>query len=325
MATPMLGLALGGGGARGLAHIGFVRTLLRAGIPIRVLTGTSMGAIVAVAFALGDPERSGLIERIQEGKLLREAPIPPPSPPGQREGLLTRVRRLVAAERLLTSNLLGWGPPLLGEVMPLLQELTRGLNLEDAPVRLGVVATDVEGGQRVLLTRGNAALAAMASAALPMVFPPVRIGRWLLVDGGFVELVPVLAARELGATAVVAVDVGVDQPPGPVKNGLEALIRAAAICTRLHTEYVLSQADLVVRPRFPEPIDTMDFSKARIAIEAGVRAARAVLDDVRRLASRPAEPDAARSAGAAPNPDAARPDGTAASPAAGTAGVHTAT
>lgn len=297
MTAPVLGLALGGGGARGLAHIGFVRTLLRAGIPIRVLTGTSMGAIVAVAFALGDPERSGLVERIQEGRLLRETPIVPPPGPGEREGLLSRVRRLVAAERLLTSNLLGWGPPLLGEVMPLLQEATRGLNLEDAPVRVGVVATDLEGGQRVVLTRGNAALAAMASAALPMVFPPVRIGRWLLVDGGFVELVPVLAARELGATAVVAVDVGVDQPPGPVKNGLEALIRAAAICTRLHTEQILSQADLVVRPRFAEPIDTMDFSKARIAIEAGVRAARAVLEDVRRLAGRPARAPAVGPAG----------------------------
>lgn len=293
---PVLGLALGGGGARGLAHVGFVRTVLRAGIPVGVLTGTSMGAIVAVAFALGDPEKSGIIQRIEEGKLLGEPPIPP-AYAGQRESLWVRLRRMVMTERLVTSNLLGWGPPLVGEVMPLLRELTRGRNLEDAPVRVGVVATDIERGERVVITRGNAALAAMASAALPMVFPPVRMGRWLLVDGGFVELVPVLAARELGADIVVAVDVGVEQAPTPVRNGLEALVRAASICTRHHTELILARADLVVRPRFAQPVDTLDFSRARVAIEAGVRAAREALDDIRRLMAKAAASQAGERAG----------------------------
>ena len=279
---PVLGLALGGGGARGLAHVGFVRTLLRAGISVEVLAGTSMGAIVAVAFALGDPERSGILERVQHGDVLPDPPIPPPSPPGQ-GSLLQRLRSLLAAERFLTSNVLGWGPPLDRDVMPLLEELTRGLNLEEAPLPVGVVATDLLSGQRVLLTRGKAAVAAMASAALPMLFPPVRIGPWLLVDGGFVELVPVLAARELGARVVVAVDVGQRELTAPVRNGLEALIRAAAICSQRQTELILAQADLVVRPSFPEPIGTLDFSKARIAMEAGVRAAREALEPVRRL------------------------------------------
>ena len=286
---PILGLALGGGGARGLAHIGFIRTLRRAGIPIGVLAGTSMGAIVAVAFALGDPERSGIVERLQQGKVVPDPPLPPPPPP--RDGRMTlfeQIRRILAAERFLTSNVLGWGPPLVRDVMPLLEELTRGRNLEDAPIPVGVVATDLESGQRVLLTRGNAALAAMASAALPMVFPPVRMGSWLLVDGGFVELVPVIAARELGAGVVVAVDVGQRDPPMPVRNGLEALIRAASICSQRQTEFILAQADLVVRPPFAEPIGTLDFSKARLAIEAGIRAAREALDPIRELLGRAA-------------------------------------
>ena len=284
---PILGLALGGGGARGLAHIGFLRTLRRAGIPIGALAGTSMGAIVAVAFALGDPERGGLLERVQQGAVL-PGPLIPPAPPGGPTTLFERVRRILAAERFLTSNVLGWGPPLIRDVMPLLEELTRGLKLEDAPIPVGVVATDLQSGQRVLLTRGNAALAAMASAALPMVFPPVRMGPWLLVDGGFVELVPVIAARELGAQVVVAVDVGQRERPEPVRNGLEALIRAASICSQRQTEFILAQADLVVRPPFAEPIGTLDFSKARLAIEAGVRAAREALGPIRELLGRAA-------------------------------------
>ncbi|WP_324716645.1 patatin-like phospholipase family protein [Carboxydochorda subterranea] len=280
-----LGLALGGGGARGLAHIGVVRAILRAGIPIHVLTGTSMGAIVAVAFALGDPERSGVLQKLEEGALRTPLAVAP----GERETLMSRLRRLVAAERILTSNVLGWGSPLLGDVMPLLNQLTRGLRLEDAPIRVGVVATDLETGERVVLTEGNAALAAMASAALPMVFPPVRIGKRLLVDGGFVELVPVQAARELGADVVVAVDVSVEKAAASVKSGLEALIRAAAICSRHHTDAILEQADLILRPRFSVPIDTLDFDKSRQAIEAGLRAGRealpAVIDLVRRRAA----------------------------------------
>lgn len=286
----VLGLALGGGGARGLAHVGFIRTLRRAGIPIDVLAGTSMGAIVAVAFALGDPERSGILERVEKGAVLPDPPIPPPHRGGPAP-LFERVRRILAAERFLTSNVLGWGPPLIRDVMPLLEELTRGRHLEDSPIPVGVVATDLESGRRVLLTRGNAALAAMASAAVPMIFPPVRIGPWLLVDGGFVELVPVVAARELGAQVVVAVDVGQREPPEPVRNGLEALIRAASICSQHQTEFILAQADLVVRPSFAEPIGMLDFGKARLAMEAGVRAARKALEPIRELL-RKAETDA---------------------------------
>ena len=281
---PRLGLALGGGGARGFAHVGVIRALLRAGIPIDVLAGTSMGAIVAVAFALGDPERSGIIDRFEKGHPVVPTPLPPRYP-GEQESLMTRVRRLVVTERILTSNIRGWGAPLL-DVMPILQELTRGRNLEDAPIPVGVVATDLERGERALLTRGNAALAAMASAALPLVFPPVRLGGRLLVDGGFVELVPVLAARELGADVVVAVDVSHDVAGSPVNNGLEALIRAAAIASRQHTQMLLRQADLVVRPVFPVPVDTLDFRRARHAIEAGLRAGREAVDQVRALLER---------------------------------------
>lgn len=278
---PRLGLALGGGGARGFAHVGVIRALLRAGIPIDVLTGTSMGAIVAVAFALGDPEKSGIIARLEQGHALVPTPLPPRYP-GEREALLTRVRRLVMTERILTTNIRGWGAPLI-DVMPILNELTRGLNLEDAPIPVGVVATDLERGERALLTRGNAALAAMASAALPLVFPPVRLGGRLLVDGGFVELVPVLAARELGADIVVAVDVSNNEWGVPVKNGLEALIRAAAIASRQHTEMILQQADLVLRPNFSVPVDTLDFRRARYAIEAGLRAGREAIEAIREL------------------------------------------
>lgn len=287
-----LGLALGGGGARGLAHIGVVRALLRAGIPVHVLTGTSMGAIVAVAFALGDPERGGVLRMLEEGTALR-TPIRMAYPGERRAGIVERVRNLIAAERILTSNVLGWGTPLLSGVMPLLKEVTRDGRLEDAPVRVGVVATDVESGERVVLTQGNAALAAMASAALPIVFPPVRIGGRLLVDGGFVELVPVVAARELGADLVVAVDVSMEEAGSPVRSGLESLIRAASICSRHHTEAILAQADLVIRPRFSVPIDTLDFDRAREAIEAGLRAGREAVpvlrDLLRRAGARPGE------------------------------------
>ncbi|MGI6247010.1 MAG: patatin-like phospholipase family protein [Pseudochelatococcus sp.] len=183
VASPRLGLALGGGAARGWAHIGVLRVLAREGLHPSVIAGTSIGAVVGGCYAAGKLDALEAFARS-----------------------LT-VRRIVSLMdfHLNSSGLLG------GER---LQELLRAhlgpITIEELPVRFTAVATELGSGHEVWLTRGPLAEALRASYALPGVFDAIRVrGRWLM-DGALVNPIPVTAARVLGAEAVVAVNLNGD-------------------------------------------------------------------------------------------------------------------
>ncbi|BAS26601.1 patatin-like phospholipase family protein [Limnochorda pilosa] len=174
---PGVGLALGGGAARGLAHIGVIQELEARGLSITHLAGCSMGAVVAAAYACGTLDR--LVER-------------------------TRGLQYPELVRWIRFN----GGILDGDrVYRELQDLTGALTFDDLPVELVLVATDLATGEPVRLDRGEVARAVQASMSVPGLLPPVSVnGRWL-VDGGLVELVPVGPLAEMGAEYRVAVDV----------------------------------------------------------------------------------------------------------------------
>ncbi len=180
---PVIGLALGGGAARGLAHIGIIKTLAAHGIMPNVVVGTSMGAVVGGAFA------SGQIDALEQWA----------------RGLQPRNIFGYLDIRLNGSGLIG-GAKLAAEL-----EATMGQGLiEDLPVKFATVATEVRTGHEIWLTHGRMVDAMRASYALPGIFSPVLIGDRWLVDGALVNPVPVSAARALGAEIVIAANLSSD-------------------------------------------------------------------------------------------------------------------
>src|SRR6185503_10176859 len=180
---PVIGLALGGGAARGFAHIGILRTLLAHGIVPNVVVGTSIGAVVGGAFACGHLDT---LEQWARGLQVRNV-----------LGYLDI--------RLNGSGLIG------GEKLAAQLEASIGKTMiEDLPVKFAGVATEVRTGHEIWLTHGRVVDAMRASYALPGIFAPILIGDRWLVDGALVNPVPVSAARALGAEIVIAANLSSD-------------------------------------------------------------------------------------------------------------------
>jgi NTE family protein len=284
-----LGIALGGGGVRGLAHIGVLSVLDREGIAVDALAGTSMGSIVATAYAMSDrfneEELVGLVSSLGIAP-----PVAAKLSDADCHSLMERVRRLVDVERFLIDTMWGWGVFEGAVVGDALSKVSGGKRIEDSRIPLAVVATDLITGEKVVFRHGPVALAVQASSALPGFFPPVRHEGRLLVDGAFVDLVPVDVVLQMGARIGMAVDVDQDRADTDVTNGLQAFLRAVDIGARQHKAYQLQTADLVIRPDFGEPVSSLDFSKARLCVEAGRKAMEDSVPELRRLLNR-ARPD----------------------------------
>jgi NTE family protein len=180
---PVIGLALGGGAARGFAHIGVLRTLLAHGIVPNIVVGTSIGAVVGGAYAAGH------LDTLEEW------------------ARSLQVRNILGYLdiRLNGSGLIG------GEKLAAKLEASIGqTKIEDLPVRFASVGTEVRTGHEIWLTHGELVKAMRASYALPGIFAPVLIGDRWLVDGALVNPVPVSAARALGAEIVIAANLSSD-------------------------------------------------------------------------------------------------------------------
>ena len=177
----------------------------------------------------------------------------------------------------------GWGPFEQKVVSDALDKLTSGKKLQDSKIPLAAVATDLLTGDKVIFKNGPASLALQASSALPGFFPPVKHEGRLLADGAFVDLVPTDVVRDMGVKVVIAVDVDQETKAVDITNGLQAFLRAADIGARHHKRHHLRLADLVIRPKFGVHVDSFDFSKAELCVEAGLRATAEALPKLRRL------------------------------------------
>lgn len=280
---PKIGLALGGGGVRGLAHIGVLNVFEKAGLRIDALAGTSMGAIVAAAYALNPAFSKELFQEITEdlanalpARLLEDDAE-------DQESFLERIRQLIDVERFLIETVLGWGVLPANLAPETISHLTLGKNLEDGKIPVAVIAFDLRTGKKVVFNSGPADIAVQASSALPGFFPPVEYDGQLLADGGFVDLVPVGQTRKLGVDLVIAVDVDQETERVEIHNGLEAFLRAIEVSNRHLKYHHLEEADLVIQPDFGEPVKTFQMTKAAHCIRAGEQAAEAALPRLRAL------------------------------------------
>lgn len=198
---PSVGVALGGGAARGLAHIGVLQFLESRGVQISHVAGCSMGSVIGAAYACGTldwlQERSS---SLGGRNLLRLSSFWAGRAPGTRSVHGGSRRHLVPAR--FSAGF--FEPELLYEE---LYQLTRGLKFEQLPIRLALVATDLKTGDSVCIDHGDVATAVLASMSVPGLFPAVELDGKLLVDGGLTELVPISLLRAMNAPLRIAVDV----------------------------------------------------------------------------------------------------------------------
>jgi NTE family protein len=249
-----IGLALGGGFARGFAHLGVLQVLEQNDIPISHIAGTSVGSILGAAYASGAP----LGRIIEACRTLRFRDI-----------ARWRVSRLGLASNHRLGNLI--------------EHVFESRRFEDLRIPLAVVATDLTSGEPVVFTQGNLVDAIRASCAFPGLFEPVEIGTRCLADGGLVAPVPTRAARELGAAPVIGVSVGMqDGHRGAPTNIFQVVSRAVSAAQKHQLEVWERHADLVLRPDV-QHLAWDDFDRAEEAIAAGTAAARRALPRIEKL------------------------------------------
>jgi NTE family protein len=254
---PGIGLALGGGFARGFAHLGVLQVLEQHHVPISCIAGTSVGSILGAAYASGAP----LARIIATCRTLR-----------LRDIARWRVSRLGFA----SNHRLG----------DLIERVFEARQFEDLQIPMAVVATDLNSGEPVVITHGNLIDAIRASCAFPGLFEPVEIGTRCLADGGLVAPVPTRAARDLGAEYVLGVSVGVqDGYCGTPSNIFQVVSRAVTAAQKHQHEVWERHADLVLRPDV-QSLAWDDFERADEAIEAGATAARSALPRIQKFLAR---------------------------------------
>ena len=224
-----LGLALSGGASRGVAHIGVLKAFSEQNIPISVLSGTSVGALVAAFHAFG----VSLDDMYQEAAEMSWMSISSFSP--------TR-------SALLSNRVIG----------EIIEKHIGKVNIEDAPVPLAIITTDISSGEKVVLRRGSLSQAVMASASLPGIFKPVEIEGRLLMDGFLVENVPLSPLRAMGADIVVGVSLSTLREYREPSGIINILMNAFEIAVDENVRLLMDKADLMITPELSDIVSEDD-------------------------------------------------------------------
>ena len=279
-----LGLALGGGGARGLAHLGVLIALEEAGIPVSMIAGTSMGAAMGAAKSVGADLQliASVLESLDLNDMLQVS-----------DSTVREVQKIVGRSMVEYVRGSAWKeenyePHDLVRLRELFRLLTAGKSFSDVEIPFATVAANLETGERVVMQEGLLYEAVVASTSVPGVFSPVACDGQFLIDGGVVDKLPVDVAIDLGAEAVVAVDTGAPLDRG-VTTCLDALLQTQRVTshqlTNLQLQYARERLDghlIVIKPEVGW-IRMFGFEHTRDAIQAGKDAAHAHLDDIRAL------------------------------------------
>jgi NTE family protein len=276
-----IGLALGGGGARGYTHLGILKALDEAGIHIDLFAGTSMGALAAAMY-LQKGSAPAAIQHLQNVlKKQRSVArmmsyyIPDPGTGSRSQRLIRRLMEVAVINRAIHTEALLPNKYLVQAV----EALVSPGRIEDLP--LTAVATDLVSGRGVAIRHGDLRRAIIASSAIPGFFPPVRWERLLLTDGEVTDLVPVDVCRYMGADVVIAVEVLQDTRPRSVPpRTLDVLLRSISLTVQRLGQAALGQADIVIRP-VKSDVQWADFHRLKGLIEEGESAAKESLPKIR--------------------------------------------
>lgn len=250
-----IGLALGGGAARGFAHIGVIKALEAQGIVPDIVVGTSAGSVVGAMYAYG-----------YNGFTLQKMAL-----------------------EMDEASISDWALPffskspgvLKGEALQAyVNKAVHNQPIEKLKIPFGAVATDLKTGQPILFRRGNTGMAVRASSAVPSVFQPVSIAGHTYVDGGLVAPVPVRFAREMGAEFIIAVNISSATEAQATASSLDVLMQTFTIMGQRLNQHELKDADVVITPALGA-MGSADFNGRNLAVLAGEQAAASVMSQLK--------------------------------------------
>jgi NTE family protein len=246
-----IALVLGGGAARGFAHIGVIKALEAQGIVPNMVVGTSAGSVVGALYASG------------------------------MSGFDLQKLALEMDEDMVADWTLPNRGVLKGEALQdFINQKVKNLPIQKMAKPLGVVATDLQSGELVLFRQGNTGMAVRASSAVPGVFQPVEISGRDYVDGGLTSPVPAQSARAMGADFVIAVDISNVSRREKLTGTLDVLLQTFAIMGHAISRHELEDADIVIRPK-TAAVSSTDFEDRHLAILEGEKAAAAVMAELK--------------------------------------------
>jgi NTE family protein len=244
MRQPVIGLALGSGGARGFAHLGVIKVLKEEGISVDVIAGSSMGALVGCFYGAGlDIDRLYKLAGAFKRKYYLDFTVP-------KMGFLAGKK-----------------------VKELIRLFTHGKNLEDLDIPVRVVATDLKSGEKVVFSKGPIADAVRASISIPGIFTPEKLEDRLLVDGGVIDRVPVSVVEEMGADLIIAVDVSRVKTSSDITSIFDVIMQSLDI---MQMELVSNReiaSDIMIRPHV-EMYSSRAFTNIEDIIRIGEEEAR---------------------------------------------------
>ena len=250
-----IGLALGGGAARGFAHIGVIKALESQGIYPDIVVGTSAGSVVGALYAAGN------------------------------NGFQLQKMAFDMDEAAISD----WAMPLFGKSSGVLKgealqtyvnKAVGNLPIEKLKVPFGAVASDLKTGQPILFQRGNTGMAVRASSSVPGVFQPVTINGHTYVDGGLVAPVPVRFARDMGADFIIAVNISTQADAQATVSSLEVIMQTFSIMGQRINQFELKEADIVIQPALGK-MGSSDFNSRNQAVLAGEQAAFALMPQIK--------------------------------------------
>ena len=255
---PKIAIVLGGGGARGLTHIGVLKALEEKKIPIDIIVGTSVGALVGGLYASGmkieDLEKMG--QGIGWNKISNLSTL--------------KLFTLITAESLLSTE----------KLEKYLKKYIGAQKFDELKIPFACIACDIKTGERIIFKDGEAAFAMRVSATIPGVFKPVEYRHRLLVDGGIVDSLPVDIAKVMGADFIIAVYPQADISTFEIKNVMMTLIQVINIQGAFLTEKQMKEADFLLIPNVKN-VSMIELDKSQECIEAGVIFGRSKSNDVK--------------------------------------------
>lgn len=255
-ARPKVALVLGGGAARGFAHVGVIRALEQEKIPVDMVVGTSVGSIIGAIYAY---ERNSFELEWTAFSLEKDSIFD--------YGLITAFTGMGAAKGDKLEEFIKSKIPVA--------------NIENLKLPFAAVATDLNRGTRVVLDKGPVARAVRASSAIPGVFNPVEHQGKLLVDGGVVDNIPVSVAREKGADIVIAVDISENVVNFNISNVLDVMLQSVTIMAAENAKYKKKEADVLISPAVGN-VGMLDFTQKKRCMQAGIDAAQRVMPEIKK-------------------------------------------
>lgn len=253
---PKIALVLGGGGARGFAHVGVIKSLEEHGIYPDMVVGTSAGSLVGAIYAAGNDH----VDLMKIAATMNEAAISDWSFP-----FFSGITGLLKGEA----------------IQSYVNHVIHNKRIENFKIPFIAVATDIQTGESVLFSKGDAGLAVRASSAVPGLFQPVKIGDHQYVDGGLTAPVPVQVARKMGADIIIAVNISADPEHQNANTTTEILLQTFAIMSKKINQYALREADVVITPDLAG-MKSSDFTRRAFAINAGERATNQLIPEILR-------------------------------------------